>query len=230
MTRYFLLFEGYGLVFVGHPLWREDGSLICTSCWLCQRSLSWVRVACDSRPHFTVSDLRLPFSSPPTTRRVTVEVFDPASTQVFTTLNSLPFITAWEPDRDHSLQEFYSALQECIVSETMHSFPSNGSVFYVFTTFYLVTTKLVFTYLLPSKWSYPVTINWAPCREDVWGSWVIITQLLKTQCFPEAETVFAVLFCTVFRMDALQLYSRIIVYKVCLPLVLLFSCGLSILV
>jgi hypothetical protein len=34
------------------------------------------------RPYFTVSDLRLPFSSPPTTRRVTVEVFDPASTRV----------------------------------------------------------------------------------------------------------------------------------------------------
>jgi hypothetical protein len=29
----------------------------------------------DLRPYFTVSDLRLPFSSPPTTRRVTVEVF-----------------------------------------------------------------------------------------------------------------------------------------------------------
>jgi hypothetical protein len=29
-----------------------------------------------------VSDLRLPFSSPPTTRRVTVEVFEPASTRV----------------------------------------------------------------------------------------------------------------------------------------------------
>jgi hypothetical protein len=51
----------------------------------CQRSLSWVRVPCDSRPYFTVSDLRLPFSSPPTTRRVTVEVFDPASTQVWVT-------------------------------------------------------------------------------------------------------------------------------------------------
>jgi hypothetical protein len=39
-----------------------------------QRSLSWVRVPLDS-------DLRLPFSSPLTTRRVTVEVFDPVSTQ-----------------------------------------------------------------------------------------------------------------------------------------------------
>jgi hypothetical protein len=42
---------------------------------------SRVRVPWDSRPYFTVSDSRLPFSSPPTTRRVTVEVFDPASTR-----------------------------------------------------------------------------------------------------------------------------------------------------
>jgi hypothetical protein len=44
-----------------------------------QRNLSLVRVPWDSRPYFTVSHLRLPFSSPPTTRRVTVEVFHPAS-------------------------------------------------------------------------------------------------------------------------------------------------------
>jgi hypothetical protein len=48
----------------------------------CQRSHSQVRAPWDSRPYFTVSDLRLPFSSPPTTRRITVEVFDPASTRV----------------------------------------------------------------------------------------------------------------------------------------------------
>jgi hypothetical protein len=47
-----------------------------------QRSLSRVRVPWDSRPHFTLSDLRLPFSSLPPTRRVTVEAFDPASTRV----------------------------------------------------------------------------------------------------------------------------------------------------
>jgi hypothetical protein len=46
-----------------------------------QRSLSWVRVPLDSLPYFAVSDLRLPILSPPTTRRVTVEVFDPASTR-----------------------------------------------------------------------------------------------------------------------------------------------------
>jgi hypothetical protein len=32
-------------------------------------------------PHFTISDSRLPFSSPPTTRKATVEVFEPASTR-----------------------------------------------------------------------------------------------------------------------------------------------------
>jgi hypothetical protein len=46
-----------------------------------QRSLSRVRVPWYSRPYFTVSDLRLPISSPLTIRRVTVEVFDPASTR-----------------------------------------------------------------------------------------------------------------------------------------------------
>jgi hypothetical protein len=51
-------------------------------CWPCQRSLSPVRVPWDLRPYFTVSDLRLHFSSPPTTRRITVEVFDTASTRV----------------------------------------------------------------------------------------------------------------------------------------------------
>jgi hypothetical protein len=45
-----------------------------------QRRHSRVRVPSDSRPDFTVSNSRLPFSSPPTTRKATVEVFDPTST------------------------------------------------------------------------------------------------------------------------------------------------------
>jgi hypothetical protein len=44
-----------------------------------QRSHSRVRVPWDSRPYLTVSNSRLPFSSPLTNRRVTVEVFDPTS-------------------------------------------------------------------------------------------------------------------------------------------------------
>jgi hypothetical protein len=47
-----------------------------------QRRPSWVRVPLVSWSCFTVSDLRLTFSSPPTTRKVTVEVFNPASTRV----------------------------------------------------------------------------------------------------------------------------------------------------
>jgi hypothetical protein len=82
MTRYLLLFDSYGLVFVGRPLWQEDGSVFCICCWPSPGSLSRVWVPWDSWPYFTVSVLRLPFSSPPTTRRVTVEVFDPASTRV----------------------------------------------------------------------------------------------------------------------------------------------------
>jgi hypothetical protein len=46
-----------------------------------QRSHFLVWVLWDSWPYFTVSYSRLPFSSPPTTRRATVEVFDPASTE-----------------------------------------------------------------------------------------------------------------------------------------------------
>jgi hypothetical protein len=45
-----------------------------------QRSHSHVLILWDSGPYFTLSDSRLPFSSPPTTRRAMVEVFDPAST------------------------------------------------------------------------------------------------------------------------------------------------------
>jgi hypothetical protein len=33
MTRYLLLFDSYGLVSLGRPLWREDGFVFCTCCW-----------------------------------------------------------------------------------------------------------------------------------------------------------------------------------------------------
>jgi hypothetical protein len=62
MTRYLLLFDSYGLVFVGRPLWREDGSVFCICCWPSPGSLSRVRVPWDSWPYFTVSDLSLSLS------------------------------------------------------------------------------------------------------------------------------------------------------------------------
>jgi hypothetical protein len=66
-----------GLLILGALSDERTGLSFTIAAGPCQRSLSRVR------PYFTVSDLRLPFSSPPTTRRVTVEVFDPASTRVF---------------------------------------------------------------------------------------------------------------------------------------------------
>jgi hypothetical protein len=62
-----------------------------------QRSLSRVRVPWDSWPYFTVSDLRLPISSPPTTRRVTMDVFDPASTWVRMSLSLIILPMASRP-------------------------------------------------------------------------------------------------------------------------------------
>jgi hypothetical protein len=55
---------------------RTGLSFVCAA-GPCQRSLSRVLVPWDSRPNITVSDLRLPFSSPPTTRRVTVPFITP---------------------------------------------------------------------------------------------------------------------------------------------------------
>jgi hypothetical protein len=82
MTRYLLLFDSNGFVFWGALSDERTGLSFVDAVGPCQRSLFLVRVPWDSRPYFTVSDLRLPFSSPPTIRRVTVEVLDPASTRV----------------------------------------------------------------------------------------------------------------------------------------------------
>jgi hypothetical protein len=68
---------------------RTGLSFVCAA-GPCQRSLSQVLIPWDLSPCFTVLDLRLPFSSPPTTRRITVEVFDPASTRVSLTTDFVP--------------------------------------------------------------------------------------------------------------------------------------------
>jgi hypothetical protein len=80
-TRFLLLSDSCEFVDVGRSLWRGDGSVVYNCCWPRQRSYSQVRVPWHSWPYFTVSDSRLPFSSSPTTRRSTVEVFDPTSTR-----------------------------------------------------------------------------------------------------------------------------------------------------
>jgi hypothetical protein len=55
-----------------------------------QRSHSQVPVPWNSRPYFTVSDLKLHFSSPPTTGRATVEEFDSSSTRDFQLSTNCP--------------------------------------------------------------------------------------------------------------------------------------------
>jgi hypothetical protein len=94
MTWYLLLFESYGPVLWGTLSDERTGLSFVYAAVPCQCSLSRVRVPCYSRPYFTVSDLRLPFSSPPTTCRVTVEVFDPASTRVLPVMVAGPHYVA----------------------------------------------------------------------------------------------------------------------------------------
>jgi hypothetical protein len=82
MTRYLLLFDSYDLLLWGVLSDERIGLSFVYAAGPHQHSLSPVLASWDSWPYFTVSDLRLLFSSPPMTRRVTVEVFDPASTWV----------------------------------------------------------------------------------------------------------------------------------------------------
>jgi hypothetical protein len=96
MTRYLLLFDSYGLVSVGRPFWREDGSVFCVCCW------PWPAQSFSSPSLLVLATIFccLKFETPPTTRRVTVEVFDPASTRVWTHLrvNYDSFVTSRQPE------------------------------------------------------------------------------------------------------------------------------------
>jgi hypothetical protein len=81
---------------------ERAGRSFTTSAGPSQRSHFRVRIPWDSWPYFTLTDSRLPFSSPPTTCRATVEVFDPASTR------DIIFITPlhW-PNRKHRFNSTY---------------------------------------------------------------------------------------------------------------------------
>jgi hypothetical protein len=61
-----------------------------------QSSHSWVQVLWDLQPYFTISDLILPFSSPPMTHKVMVEVFDTAL-PLYGILNWLPKLSSLKP-------------------------------------------------------------------------------------------------------------------------------------
>jgi hypothetical protein len=82
MTRYLFLSDSYVLVSVGRFLWREDGSVFCMCCWpLPTQSFSGPSPLGLAAVIYCLR-FEASVSSPPTTRRVTVEVFDPASTRV----------------------------------------------------------------------------------------------------------------------------------------------------
>jgi hypothetical protein len=70
-----------GLLVLGAFSDERTGLLFTIAAGPRQHGHSWVQVLWDSWPYFTVSDSRLPFLSPPTTRRATVDVFNPASTR-----------------------------------------------------------------------------------------------------------------------------------------------------
>jgi hypothetical protein len=63
-----------------------------------QRSHPGVQVPWDSQIYFTISDSRLPFSSPPTTRRAAVEILCPDSTQDLTSDLRLDYLYILDVD------------------------------------------------------------------------------------------------------------------------------------
>jgi hypothetical protein len=90
-----------------------------------QRSHFRVRIQWDSWQYFTGSDWRLPFSSPPTTRRATVEVIDPSSTREIASFSPISYVSFCSLVRteDRTLPwmvrlrySVYSLPRECITS------------------------------------------------------------------------------------------------------------------
>jgi hypothetical protein len=79
-TRFLLLSDSCGFVDVGRSVALSGLSFTIAAVprQLCH---SLVRDPWDSRPYFTLSDSTFACLSPPTTRRATVEVFDPTSTR-----------------------------------------------------------------------------------------------------------------------------------------------------
>jgi hypothetical protein len=106
-----------------------------------QHSHSRVRVPWDSRPYFTVSDWRLPFSMPPTTRKATMKVFDPTSTR-------------GNSDCLYSLEED---------PQKTHSLPSNGysnHIKNISSSIVLFTLiRLLLAYSLPRECVFRVVVQ-----------------------------------------------------------------------
>jgi hypothetical protein len=89
MTRYLLLLDT--LLFLGRPLWRDDGSVFCICYWTSPAYSFCGPSPLELKTIFYSLRFETSLSSPPTTRRVTVELFEPASTRVKTPVASLVF-------------------------------------------------------------------------------------------------------------------------------------------
>jgi hypothetical protein len=94
MTRFLLPSDSRVFVDMGRSLWWEDGSVIYNCCWpLPVQSFSGPSTV---RPYFTVSDLRLPFLSPPTIHRAMVKVFNLLKYFISWNMSmALPEVTKW---------------------------------------------------------------------------------------------------------------------------------------
>jgi hypothetical protein len=106
-TRFLLLSDSCGFVDVGLPLWWENGSVVYNCCWSSPAQSFSAPSPAGLNDHILLSQIResynlegqvpvflspetgrpsytpmhwVPLSSPPKTRRATVEVFGPAST------------------------------------------------------------------------------------------------------------------------------------------------------
>jgi hypothetical protein len=94
-----------GLLMLGAPFDERTDLSFTIAAGPRQPSHSWVRVPSVSEPYFTVSDSRLPISSTPTTRRATVEVFNPASARELTATIVLLITSQQGPHRKHSFSD-----------------------------------------------------------------------------------------------------------------------------
>jgi hypothetical protein len=137
-SRFLLLSDSCGFVNVGRPFWREDGSVVYNCCWsspaksflgpspvglmiifYCLRfetSPTWrgrspyLYPPGTGWPSYTPRHW-VPFSSPPSTRRDTVEVFEATSTRGvnFTTGGLPPISLCWRQAPWDSRPEYFSA-------------------------------------------------------------------------------------------------------------------------
>jgi hypothetical protein len=126
MTRFLLPYgmrntsDSYVLDPVGRPLWREDGSVFCMCRWPMRAQSFSGPSPLGLATVLYYLRFETSFSSPPTTRRVTVEIFDPTSTRVL--WGFVLFITPRHgPRRKHSLSIVEKAClqRHCIATEVI---------------------------------------------------------------------------------------------------------------